>query len=147
MCTKFDVNQTKLKRVIPPVSSLNSSGDLRSNVGLTSADVRTDATTKSTDRESGGYAAMHSLQVLDMYLNIQVWGTCMSGMYIVTVTLSKIRQRLLFLFLYSSLPRPVHSRQRVSRKDSQSLISPLNKQPPFSRVPILQGQTHKGMGM
>jgi hypothetical protein len=28
---------------------------------------------------------MHRIQLLDMYLNIQVMGTCMSGIYIVSL--------------------------------------------------------------
>ena len=43
-------------------------------------------------------------------------------------------------------PLTSHSRQRVSRKGSQSLISPLNKQPALSTVPILQGEARKGYG-
>jgi hypothetical protein len=45
-CTKFEVNQTDLKRVILPTDSSTSSGDLRSDVSLMSGDVRPDMTTK-----------------------------------------------------------------------------------------------------
>ncbi len=48
-CTKFEVNQTNLKRVILPASSSASSGDLRTDVSLTSADVRPDVITKHGD--------------------------------------------------------------------------------------------------
>jgi len=47
-CTKFEVNQTNLKRVILPTVSSASSGDLRPDVSLTSADVRPDVTTKTS---------------------------------------------------------------------------------------------------
>ena len=45
--TKFEVNQTNLNRVILPGDSSTSSGALRSDVSLTSSDVRPDMTTKS----------------------------------------------------------------------------------------------------
>jgi hypothetical protein len=46
-CTKVQVNQTNLKRVIFSTASSASSGVLRHDVSLTSADVRPDVTTKS----------------------------------------------------------------------------------------------------
>jgi hypothetical protein len=50
-CTKFEENQTNLNRVILPAASSVSSGDLRTDVSLTSADVRSDVTTKVTMEE------------------------------------------------------------------------------------------------
>ncbi len=48
-CTKFEVNQTNLKRVILPVASSASSGDLRPDVSGRQVDVRPDVTTKTSN--------------------------------------------------------------------------------------------------
>jgi hypothetical protein len=48
-CTKFEVNQTNLKRVILPSSSSVSSDDLRPDISWRQADVRPDVTTKRMD--------------------------------------------------------------------------------------------------
>ena len=49
-CTKFEVNQTNLKRVMLPTVSSTSSGDLSPDVSLTSDDVRSAVTTKVEGR-------------------------------------------------------------------------------------------------
>jgi hypothetical protein len=45
-CTKFEVNQTNLKRVILPAVSSASSDDLRPDISWRQADVRPDVSTK-----------------------------------------------------------------------------------------------------
>ncbi len=56
-CTKFEENQTNVQWVILPGVSSASSGDLRSDVSLTSTDVRPDVTPKDPRRPPpfGGY--------------------------------------------------------------------------------------------
>ncbi len=48
--TKFEVNQTNLKRVILPAASSASSDDLRSDVSWRQPDVRPDVTTKTVEK-------------------------------------------------------------------------------------------------
>ena len=97
-CTKFEENQTNLKRVILPAVSSASSGDLSPDVSLTSTDVRTDVTTKARNLAFSGLSSF-ILSILQadasrLYLPLTVIWEVMCHWTVQVVNLKALRQKV-----------------------------------------------------